>query len=201
MATTQDVITRAYRRLRMIGIADDTPPAELSKHALATLNAMMAAWAGSGMSTDDQVLTGDTALDSKVVTGLNDTDNPVNTNALVVGMSVSGTGIAASTRIQSIDTWDQITLDTAATANGSDVSLTFTIFPLDDSLEAALVAVLAVRLSEDFGRTVGPVLARDAAHGEAQLAGAFFRIPATTFDDTIIRIPSGRYYNGTGVIE
>ena len=47
------------------------------------------------------------------------------TTGLEVGMIVSGTGIAAGSRILSIDSSSQITLDTDSTAAGTGVTLTF----------------------------------------------------------------------------
>lgn len=198
MATTQEIITKALRRVRVIGMLDN-PPAEYSTHVLSALNGLLASWSAQGWATDNQSLSANYTNGSKVVTGLSATANRTDTSKLVVNMYVSGTGITSGTRIQSIDSSDQITLDTAATANGTAATLNFTILPLDDSLEQALVAVLAVRISEDFGAAVGPVLARDAKHGEDMLAGALMRVPYTSFDDTLIITPGSRIYSHSGV--
>ncbi len=198
MATTQEIITRALRRIRVVGI-NATPSASLSAHALTALNAMIAAWVREGLRTEDMVLTGDTTSGSKKVTGLADSDNePYNSNNLFVGMHVSGTGIAASTRILSIESTDEVKLDTNATASGSDVSLTFTAIPLDDSLEQAITALLAVRLSEDFGKQVGPVLAADANDAKTIMAGYMWNDVDQELDLALLRNPSSRHYGGTG---
>lgn len=200
MATTQDVITAALRRIRVVDMLDD-PPAEYSAHALKVLNALIAAWAGAGMATDDQLLAANYANGSKVVTGLGRTSNVNNTDALVVGMYVTGTGIPTNTRIESIDDDDQVTLTEAATANGAGETLTFTILPLDDSLEQAIVAVLAVRLAEEYGMAIGPILTRDARFGEDVIAGQYFRIKPTQFDQAIVQTPGTRFYRGIGTEE
>ncbi|MCE9612342.1 MAG: autotransporter-associated beta strand repeat-containing protein [Chthoniobacter sp.] len=71
----------------------------------------------TGTVSPDQTLTADVAA-TKVVTGLSSTAD------LVVGMSVTGTGIAASSTIASIDSSSQITLNNTPTA-GTGVSLGF----------------------------------------------------------------------------
>jgi len=67
------------------------------------------------------VITGDTLVASPVITDVSDTSQ------LYEGLTVSGVGIAAGSKILSIDTINQITLDTPCTANGNDVSLTITL--------------------------------------------------------------------------
>jgi len=70
--------------------------------------------------TDNSVAdTGDTTSASAVVTNLTDT------NLFTVGQLVEGAGIPSFTKIQSIDSAIQVTLDTDATATASGVSLTF----------------------------------------------------------------------------
>lgn len=196
MATTQGIITKALRRIRVVGILQD-PPAEMSKHALDALNAQLSSWSAEGLSTDNQSMVGNYQTGSKTITGLSNSANQVGTAMLSPRMHVSGTGIASGTRIFSVDSADQITLDTAATASGSLASLNFTILPLDDNLEAALVAVLAVRLAPDFGAQVDPVLARDANRGEYQIQGAFFKLPRSSFDTALTHTASRRLYDGT----
>ena len=54
-----------------------------------------------------------------------------------------------------------------------------------DRYEQALVALLAVRLSEEYGATVGPVLAKDAQDGMAQIEAAHFVVPESVFDSAL----------------
>lgn len=63
--------------------------------------------------------------------------------------------------------------------------LTADVLPLDARFEQGLVAMLAVRIAEEYGKTPGPILLRDAANGEAQITAAFFAVPPSTFDDAI----------------
>ena len=60
--------------------------------------------------------TGDTVNGSKKITNLTDTSH------FVVGMTVTGTGIAGSSTIASIDSATQITMNNNATADGNDVA-------------------------------------------------------------------------------
>ena len=78
-------------------------------------------------------------------------------------------------------------------ANG----LTVPALPLDERFDQGIVAMLAVRLSEDYGKQPGPVLIRDANEGRRQIAAAFFAVPASRFDDALTS--TGHDY-GDGVL-
>lgn len=56
------------------------------------------------------------------------------------------------------------------------------VLPLDERFEQGVIAMLAVRLAEDYGKTPGAVLARDAKEGKEQLESAFFTVPASRFE-------------------
>lgn len=195
MATARDIITRSLRRLRVVGIMQE-PPANLLAHGLEAFNDMLTAYEADGLTTETVVITGNIANGSRTVADLDNAGNLSTTDDLVVGMSVSGTGVASA--IHKIVNRGEIELTEAATASASGVTLTFTALPMDDSLTEALVSILAVRLSEDFGRTVGPVLARDAKRGQAQIDGQFFKVPKSTFETALLRTPSRRYFEGSG---
>ena len=202
--TTRDIITRALRRIRVVGITQDAP-AEHATHARDVLCEMITSWE-RGLNTAVKTLTGDFQADVLQVTGLFDaqgnpttaSDNLYSAYDLSPDMAVSGTGIASGTRIWSIDSKDQITLDTAPTANGTGVSLSFTPIPFDDSLTAAIVAVLAYRLAEDYGQAVGPILKEHAVRGQAEIDGAFLYIPTRDqLDRALVEVPSSRFYDGS----
>lgn len=59
------------------------------------------------------------------------------------------------------------------------------VLPLDTRFEKGIVAILAERLAEDYGRTIGPILARDAMEGRDMMDGAFFAVPTQTFDGAL----------------
>lgn len=65
--------------------------------------------------------------------------------------------------------------------------------PLDSMYEAGIIAMLAVRMAEDYNVTPGPVLLRDAQTGWQQLQSAFITPAEPTFDYALIRTPSRRY--------
>lgn len=196
MATTREIVTRALRRIRMVSIVE-SPPSELMDHAIDCLNDMITGWE-RGLQTETVTLIGNLSNGSRTVTDLDNATSLYNAREVVAGMNVSGTGIASGTTVFSVDNKDEITLDTAATASGSGVSLSFTPIPFDDSLTEALVSVLAVRLAEDFGQTVGPILARDARRGQAEIDGAFLYIPTTDqVDRALVEVPSSRFYDGS----
>jgi len=196
MATTREIVTRALRRIRMVDIVE-SPPSELMGHAIDVLNDMITGWE-RGLQTETVTLTGNTQNGSRTVSDLDNSTNLYNARAIVPGTNVSGTGIASGTTVFAIIDKDRIELDTAATASGTGVSLSFTPIPFDDSLTEALVSVLAVRLAEDFGQQVGPILARDARRGQAEIDGAFLYIPTVDqVDRALVEVPSSRFYDGS----
>ncbi len=75
-------------------------------------------------TTATKTTTGTLVASSAVVTAVPDT------SILQEEMIVSGTGIATGTRVKSIDSATQITLDTPAISSGSAVSLTFTYYSI-----------------------------------------------------------------------
>lgn len=65
------------------------------------------------------------------------------------------------------------------------------LLPIDARFEQAIVALLAVRLSEDYGKAPGPVLLRDADNGWSQLSSAFFAVPKSQFDTSLVYTGQG----------
>lgn len=55
--------------------------------------------------------------------------------------------------------------------------------PIDSRFEQGVVAMLAVRLSEEYGKSPGAVLVRDADNGWNALQAAYFAIPASKFEN------------------
>ena len=64
------------------------------------------------------------------------------------------------------------------------------ILPIDARFEQGVTALLAVRLAEDYGKTPGPVLMRDADNGWTALLAAFLSVRPQTFDNVL---QVGRY--------
>lgn len=63
--------------------------------------------------------------------------------------------------------------------------LTGDVLPLDARFEQAIVALLAVRLSEEYGKQPSAILMRDSQDGWSQISSAFFSVPASRFDSAI----------------
>jgi hypothetical protein len=79
------------------------------------------AWHTSGTGvTGSLTFTGDTHTNTTI-------DNISSTSGLVVGQALTGTGVTANTRISSIDSATEITLDTATTATNAGVTITRTV--------------------------------------------------------------------------
>lgn len=72
-------------------------------------------------------------------------------------------------------------------------SLSGDALPLDARFEKGIVAMLAVRLCDDFGKSPSPILLQDAMEGEAALGAAFFAVPTQKFENAITY--TGAYMN------
>ena len=197
MATTRDIITRALRRLRVVAITEEVP-AEHMVHALSAFNAMLGEYEADNLLTETVIITGSTSNGSRSVTNLNVATNLYNASSLVVGMDVSGTGLSG--RIHEIVSDDAVKLDTAATATGEGITITFQALPMDDSMESSLVAVLAVRMAEDYGAQVGPILARDARRGQSRIDGIFLKVPMSDgVDSALVKISKSDLRSGVSI--
>lgn len=65
-------------------------------------------------------------------------------------------------------------------------------FPLDLKHEAGVKAMLAVRVSEDFGKAVGAVLARDAQDGWNAIMADYDLPDQIRVDEALSNMPSQR---------
>ena len=72
--------------------------------------------------------------------------------------------------------------------------------PLDARFEEGVIAMLAVRLADDYGATPSSVVVRDAEQGWQRLKAAFTHIPLAQFDSALRNMPSQRYWGGVGSI-
>lgn len=73
------------------------------------------------------------------------------------------------------------------------------VLPLDGRFEQGVIAMLAVRLAEDYGQSPGPVLMRDAEDGKASIRAAFIPAPEAVFDSGLVGV--SRYYRLHGAQE
>lgn len=182
MATAQEIVGRAFKRLGLIEANESVSGADLAD-GLAALNEMISSWAADGLATADQTVTGRVTDGDAVV-------REIDTSMLALGMFVSGAGIQAGTVIDQIGTPNSLILSQAATASGAEVSLTFTALPFDASLEMGVIAMLAVYIAPDYGKTPSPKVEKDAERGEKQLQAAFLHVPRAQFDRALTSTPS-----------
>ena len=77
-------------------------------------------------------------------------------------------------------------------SHGVDVTLDI---PLGAKFEQAIIAMLAMRLADDYGSQPGPVVQRDAESGWRMLQAAYITAPDATFDPALIRT-QGRFGSG-----
>lgn len=63
--------------------------------------------------------------------------------------------------------------------------LTADAVPLDARFEQAVVAMLAMRLAEEYGKSPSDVLVRDANDGWSAIRSAFFAVPQSRFDKAL----------------
>lgn len=62
--------------------------------------------------------------------------------------------------------------------------------PLPAEHEEGVIAMLAVRLSEDYGKPVTPILQRDSIKGHQRLRAAYKSAPLARFDTALQQMPS-----------
>lgn len=187
MATAQEIVTRAYRRLQAIDLNEQPTAAEMT-NGLAALSEMVNSWAADGIKTDSQTLTGNITSGEPYISNLDTTAN------LGPGMNISGTGIAAGARIKSVCSSSKVEMTLDATASGSP-SLTFALMPIDDRLQKAVVAMLAVYIAGDLGLPdASPRVVSDAIEGKDALLAYYLQTPKVTHDAALIYADDRRTY-------
>lgn len=189
MATAQEIVTRAYRRLQAIDLNEQPTEAEMT-NGLAALSEMVNSWASNGIPTETQTLTGTFTSGQAKVTDLATTAN------LAPGFNISGVGIASGARIKSICSATSIEMTENATADGAAVSLTFSLTPIDDRLQKAVVAMLAVYMAGDSGMPDAPPrVVMDAEDGWYAVLAYYLQTGKPEYDrayiDTTVRGPYG----------
>lgn len=181
MATAQEIVTRAFRRLQAIDL-NEQPSAPEMTNGLAALSEMVNAWAADGIPTETQSLTGTVTEDSPNITDLDTTVN------LAPGHNISGTGIPSGARIKSILSATSVEMTVDATASGSAVALTFALMPIDDRHQKAVVALLAVYMAGDSGYPDAPPrVVEDARDGWNAILAHYIPTPSATYDAALVQ--------------
>lgn len=186
MSTAQQLVTRAMRRLQAIDINSEPSSAEMS-HGLDLLSELINAWRSQGIPSQGQTVTGDLTSGSDIVKNVDPS-----TYSLSKFLNVTGTGVPASTKVKDILSSTSFQLTADATEDGSAVTLTFAVLPVDVSLEGAIIALLAVRMSEDLGIPVSAKLQMDADRGWADILALMMQNIPSQFDGALTNVPSQR---------
>jgi hypothetical protein len=189
MSSSEQIVIDAYGMLALLDLNETAPsPVEMTK-GLRALSAMLDAWASEGMNVIDQTITGDFVDGEKTVTSIEEL-----TSKLAPGMTVAATGLSG--RIVSIDSDTQVTLDTAATADGSAASIECTFLPVQARFDEAIAAQLAIRIANLAGMDAIPQGVGDMARrGINAIMANYFVVPRAQLDrallSTSIRTVSG----------
>lgn len=199
MSSAQALVTRAYRRLGAIDINEQPSAAEMT-HGLDVMSEMVNGWQSEGISTQTFTRAGDLVDGEKTVKGLDTTEDSDPSFPIQRGLNVSGTGVSANTVVADVLNATSFVMDSEAIADGADTELTFAFLPMPAALEGALVALLAVRLSEDTGKPVTAKLQMDADRGWNNILASYLpdRRPAM---DPALGPMGGLYSTATGVVQ
>lgn len=194
MTTCSTIVARALGRIRITG-AGETASAEDASLALDLLNAMLLRWPSRGVDAkwSTKVLA-DTfyffvppaAADGGVIAALTDQgtwDADANSPALADGSGTLG---------------DYYRVTTAGTTDLDDIAgwavNDFAVFDGDvwlqsvnsSRFEQAVIDLLAMEASVDFGKEPAPMLVRSADAGWRQIQAAFIKPQAADFDAGLI---------------
>ncbi len=142
-ATAQTLVTRAFRRLQAIDINEQPSAAEMT-HGLDLLEEIVDGFGSQGLQTATQTISGKRTADNNAVFEVGDI------SGVMIGLNVSGTGIPTGTRVKEVVSATRFKMTADATAD-SESDLTLSFLPVPAGYEGALIALLAVRLSEDLG--------------------------------------------------
>lgn len=210
MATTRNIIIRALKRAAVIDAGEGgSASADDITDGLATLNEMMFAWRGQGVDIAHQTLAlsdefvwfvPPAAMKSAVLFDLSyrgTWNASTNSPALATGTGTSG-------YLYKVSTGGSTTLDDVTSWSAND----YAIFDGRDWLkgqssamfDGAVVALLAMRIAEEYGSAPGPVLVADAKNGWAMIQAQFVRPDTVIFDTALVRVPSQRYFDDGGAI-
>lgn len=206
MATVRDIITRAYKRLRVVG-EGETPSSEAMSDGLDALNDMIYHWSANGVdvlhqgfalndtvvfwvppTVIDEAQATTTVADSCVYAGT--WDASANSPTLASGSGTSG-------NVYRVTTAGSTTLDALTSYSVDD----FIVFNGTRWLKGknsnrhiqTVVALLAVRMARDFGMDVPDTVAIEANEGWDTLQADYVKAPEASFDKALTRLPSRRW--------
>lgn len=199
MSTAQEVCTRAIRRLQVVDPLH-TPAAEEARDALAALNEMLFGWKAQGVDLllQAELELSDTfrfwvppvSLSSAVIGALSyrgTWDANANTPTLATGTGTAGyvyrVTTAGSTTLDDVTSWS---VNDWAVFDGIDWLKGET----SEILKADVIALLAVRLADDYAIPVPPMVGRDAIAGWQTIQSYYVKAPVASFEAGLRDVPS-----------
>ncbi|MFZ4748116.1 MAG: hypothetical protein ACOYLK_14710 [Sphingomonas sp.] len=204
MATVSAIIDRALKRAGVLDAGENASGADLAD-ALTALNEIMRGWKGENVDIAHQdFVAADTFvwfvppadMKSAVLADLSYQgawNASTNTPTLASATGTSGylykVSVAGSTTLDDVTSWS---LNDFAIYDGTE----WLKGQSSTTYDGAVVAILAMRVLEDFGGTPGPILSRDADMGWRRIMAQFVRPDVAIFDSALLRVPSKRYYDG-----
>lgn len=206
MATAREIVERALKRVGVLDAGENASASDLAD-GLTALNEMLYAWKGDGVDIAHQGF----AASDTFVWFVPPADMK---SAVLFSLAYQGTwnastnsptlatGTGTEGYLYKVSTAGSTTLDDVTSWSAND----FAIFDGRDWLkgqsstpyDGAVVALLGVRLAEEYGEDVGPILARDADSGWRRIQAQFVRPDVAIFDTALVRVPSQRYFDDGG---
>lgn len=206
MPTAREIVERAMKRAGVIDAGENASANDLAD-GLTALNEMLYGWKGDGVDIAHQgFVSSDTFvwfvppadMKSAVLFSLayqGTWNASTNSPTLATGTGTEGylykVGTAGSTTLDDVTSWSA---NDFAVFDGRDWLKGQSSTPYD----GAVVALLAMRLCEDYGATPGPILTRDADMGWRRIQAQFVRPDVAIFDTALVRVPSQRYFDDGG---
>jgi hypothetical protein len=210
MTTAREIVRRALLRLHVIDVLHPVS-AEEAATGLAYLNDMMAQWPANGVDTlspsfalDDTFVffVPPRLLDSHTMESLTYAGTwnaATNTPTLANGSGIEGTvyrvGTQGTTALDGIASWSAnefVVLGRTASDTNSP-TLTWQKGLSSARHHFGVIAMLAMSLSDDFGKAPSQQLADDANDAWRTLLSDFQKVPYATFDPGLTRLPSRRW--------
>lgn len=195
MATTLEIVTRALRRLRVTGINEDASNEDAAA-ALEALNGMIQRWAAEGVNAyySDLALTDTFAffvppvdatsevIDALAYQGVWD----ANANSPTLASSDGTKGYfykvttAGSTTLDDVTSW--------AANDYAVYSGTEWLKSIDPTrFERAVIDLLALDLTQTYGKEPGAVLVQSARSGWRMIQAAYIKAPLAVLDRAVMQ--------------
>ena len=195
MATVNDIVSRALRRNRILA-AGESADADDAAVCLDLLNSMILRWASQGVDAKYTALAlTDTftffvppaAATGEVIDALDyqgTWNASTNTPTLADGTGTKGyfyrVSVAGSTSLDDLDSW---AVNDYAVFDGSVWLQSIN----SARFEQAVIDLLAVEMTPDFGKDPAPALVKSSREGWAQIQAAFIKAPTAILDRAVMQ--------------